>query len=155
MFFFPISDQNPTRNKPVVCWFVILICFILFFWQQSLSNDDLRKLILSFGMIPSVLFGFKELSYELIKIPSELTIFTSIFLHGGWMHLIGNMMYLHIFGDNIEDCMGRLRFIIFFSLCGTVAALSQSFVNLESAIPMIGASGAVSGILGGYLLIFP
>ena len=155
MFFFPISDQNPTRNKPVVCWFVILICFILFFWQQSLSNEDLRKLILSFGMIPSVLFGFKELSYELIKIPSELTIFTSIFLHGGWMHLIGNMMYLHIFGDNIEDCMGRLRFIIFFSLCGTVAALSQSFVNLESAIPMIGASGAISGILGGYLLLFP
>ena len=155
MFFFPLSDQNPTKNKPIVCWFIIATCVILFFWQQSLSNEDQGKLVLSFGMIPSVLFGYNELSNELIKIPSEITILTSIFLHGGWMHLIGNMVYLYIFGDNIEDCMGKLRFTIFFSLCGIIAALSQSYINLESTIPMIGASGAVSGILGGYLIIFP
>ncbi len=155
MFFFPLSDQNPTKNKPIICWIIITICIILFFWQQTLSNENQGKLILSFGMIPSVIFGFRELSYELILIPSELTIFTSIFLHGGWMHLIGNMMYLYIFGDNIEDCMGKFRFIIFFGLCGVIAALSQSYVNLQSPIPMIGASGAVSGVLGGYLLLFP
>ncbi len=106
-------------------------------------------------MIPSVIFGFSERAPELNMIPSVLTIFSSIFLHGGWMHLIGNMGYLYIFGDNIEDCMGKLRFIFYFCLCGVIAALSQSLIDVNSNIPMIGASGAISGILGGYLILFP
>ena len=114
-----------------------------------------RKLFLSYGMIPSVLFGHNELSVNLEKVPAFLTIFTSMFLHGGWMHLIGNIGYLYIFGDNIEDCMGRLRFVIFYLTCGVIAALSQCFIDINSSTPMIGASGAISGILGGYLILYP
>ena len=124
-------------------------------FQESLNYHDQKKLFLSYGMIPSVLFGHNELSNNLKKIPAILTVFTSMFMHGGWMHLIGNIGYLYIFGDNIEDCMGRLKFIIFYLTCGSVAALSQCFVDINSSTPMIGASGAISGILGGYLLLYP
>ena len=155
MFFFPVFDDNPTKNKPIISWFVIFLCITVFLFQESLNYHDQKKLFLSYGMIPSVLFGHNELSNNLEKIPAILTVFTSMFMHGGWMHLIGNIGYLYIFGDNIEDCMGRLKFIIFYLTCGSVAALSQCLIDINSSTPMIGASGAISGILGGYLLLYP
>ena len=155
MIFFPVFDDNPTKKKPIISWVIIFICIIIFLFQESLNHHEQRKLFLSYGMIPSVLFGQNELSVNLEKVPAFLTIFTSMFLHGGWMHLIGNIGYLYIFGDNIEDCMGRLRFVIFYLTCGVIAALSQCFIDINSSTPMIGASGAISGILGGYLILYP
>ena len=155
MIFFPVFDDNPTKKKPIISWVIIFICIIIFLFQESLNHHEQRKLFLSYGMIPSVLFGQNELSVNLEKVPAFLTIFTSMFLHGGWMHLIGNIGYLYIFGDNIEDCMGRLRFVIFYLTCGFIAAFSQCFIDINSSTPMIGASGAISGILGGYLILYP
>ncbi len=154
-FIFPISDLNPTRKKPIITITLILICFIIFLWQESLNIYSLNDLILSYGMIPSVLFGLKSLPPEISKILPPFTIISSLFLHGGWLHIISNMGYLYIFGDNIEDSMGKVRFIIFYILCALIAALSQALLDPQSEIPMIGASGAISGILGGYLVLFP
>ena len=110
---------------------------------------------LSFGMIPAILFGHSELSGPLKIIPPFLSIFTSMFLHGGWMHIIGNMTYLYIFGDNIEERLGKLKFVIFYLVTGIVAAFSQALIDPTSTVPMIGASGAIAGVLGGYLVLYP
>ena len=114
-----------------------------------------RAFVFSFGSIPGVLFGNKNLPPELAILPAEATLLTSMFLHGGWMHLIGNMLYLWIFGNNIEDIMTRVRFVIFYVACGIIAALAHAIPNADSTIPMIGASGAISGVLGAYLLVYP
>jgi membrane associated rhomboid family serine protease len=106
-------------------------------------------------VIPATLFGDKNLPAELALVPPTMTVLTSQFLHGSWMHLIGNMLYLWIFGNNVEDAMGHARFAIFYLLCGIVAALAQALPNPDSTLPMIGASGAISGVLGAYLLLFP
>jgi membrane associated rhomboid family serine protease len=106
-------------------------------------------------MIPAVLFGERALPPELATIPSELSVITSMFLHGGWLHLIGNMLYLWIFGNNVEDAMGHVRFVVFYLLCGTAAALTQAVQDPASTVPMIGASGAIGGVLGAYLLLYP
>ena len=155
MFFFPISDINKTKNKPILSWMVIVCCILIFIYQQNLDYHSKQTTILTFGMIPSVIFNIKQLSDELVIIPSYMTLVSSMFLHGGWMHLIGNMAYLYIFGDNIEDKLGKIKFIIFYVSCGIFAALSQALVDINSETPMIGASGAISGVLGAYLVLFP
>jgi len=151
----PLRDDNPTDSTPVVTIALIVICVLAFLWQQTLGQIAGAKAVYSLGVIPAVLFDIKELPAALALIPAELTIFSSMFLHGGWMHLIGNMLYLWIFGDNIEDTFGRKRFFIFYLLCGIAAALAQTLMNTSSEIPMIGASGAISGVLGAYLLLYP
>ena len=155
MFFFPFADENPTNKKPVVSWLIILSCSFIFLNQIFEPMYITEKTFLSFGMIPSVLFGHSELSGPLKIIPPALSIFTSMFLHGGWMHIIGNMTYLYIFGDNIEEKLGKLKFIIFYLVTGIVAAFSQAIMDPTSTIPMIGASGAIAGVLGGYLVLYP
>lgn len=155
MFFFPISDQNPTNKKPLICWIIILFCVLIFITYVFKNSYIKDSIFLSFGMIPAVLFGFSELSPPLKFIPSFLSIITSMFLHGGWMHLIGNMTYLYIFGDNIEDVMGKTKFIVFYLITGTCAALSHALLDPNSTIPMVGASGAIAGVLGAYLMLFP
>ncbi len=155
MFFFPISDINATKNKPIICWIILISCILIFIYQKNSNYHLEQKTILTFGMIPSVLFNIKQLSNEIAIIPSYLTLVSSTFLHGGWMHLIGNMAYLYIFGDNIEDELGKLKFIIFYFFCGIFAGLCQALIDIHSDIPMIGASGAISGILGAYLILFP
>ena len=155
MFFFPFSDDNPTQERPHLSYILLAICVLVFFWQISLSPDAHRAAIVAYGMIPARLFGF-ALPYHLpYEIPAFLTLISSMFLHGGFMHLAGNMLYLWIFSDNVEDCIGRGKFLIFYLLCGIVAALSQAFVNTQSPIPMIGASGAIAGVLGAYLMLYP
>ncbi len=151
----PLHDDNPTRIRPLVTVALIVLCVLAFLWQISLGEVDQQRLIAGLGVIPVVLLGQLKLPPMLELVPAELTVVTSMFLHGGWMHLIGNMLYLWIFGNNIEDAMGHGRFILFYLLCGTVAALAQVLQDPASATPMIGASGAISGVLGAYLLLYP
>jgi membrane associated rhomboid family serine protease len=151
----PLHDDNPTRIRPLVTIVAIAGCVLVFLWQMSLGGEGGQRAVYSLGVIPAVLFDRAELPAELAWIPAEATIFTSMFLHGGIMHLVGNMLYLWIFGNNIEDSMGHVRFAIFYLLCGVTAALGQAWMNPDSQIPMIGASGAISGVLGAYLLLFP
>ena len=150
MFFFPFSDDNPTPSTPVICYILIAVCAFIFLWQFTLPKHLYESAVYSFGVVPASLLGNNASS-----IPPLLTVITSMFMHGSWMHLISNMVYLWIFGDNIEDSMGRGRFILFYLACGFVAAFTQAMIDPTSEIPMIGASGAVAGILGAYLLLHP
>ena len=151
----PLHDDNPTHIRPIVTVTVIVVCCAVFLWQFSLPEIEERRAVLGLGVIPSVLIGDMQLAPELLLVPASLTVVTSMFLHGGWLHLIGNMLYLWIFGNNIEDAMGHWRFVLFYLLCGAAAALAQVLQDPASATPMIGASGAIAGVLGAYLLLYP
>lgn len=151
---FPLHDDNPGRIVPYVTATILAACVVIFIWQLSLGLTG-NSAVFSFGVIPAVLFDIKAAPVGLDVLPAWMTIFTSMFLHGGWMHLIGNMLYLWIFGDNVEDVMGHKRFIVFYLLCGVVAVMAHALLDPHSEIPMIGASGAISGVLGAYLLLFP
>lgn len=149
----PLRDDNPVRGTPVITIGTIALCVLVFLWQLSLPASAFENAVYGFGFIPAVLFGSAELPNA--PVPAPLTVLTSMFLHGSLMHLAGNMLYLWIFGDNIEDRLGRGRFIAFYLICGAVAALAQALPNVSSATPMIGASGAISGVLGAYILLYP
>lgn len=151
----PLHDDNPTRITPYVTIGLIAACVLVFLWQAGSSAEGVQAAIFSYGVIPAVLFGSATLSPEYAVLPAPLTIISSMFLHGGWMHLGGNMLYLWLFGNNIEDAMGHLRFIVFYLVCGAAAALAQAFAAPLSEIPMVGASGAISGVLGAYILLHP
>jgi membrane associated rhomboid family serine protease len=151
----PLRDDNPSELRPLFTVGLIIIATLVFFWQFAQGSRGGAEVVYSLGLIPSVLFGINDLPAELARVPPTLTILTSMFLHGGWMHLIGNMLYLWIFGDNVEDSMGHGRFIVFYLLCGVAAALAQAIPDPQSTIPMVGASGAISGVLGAYLLLYP
>jgi membrane associated rhomboid family serine protease len=150
----PLHDDNPTAITPWVTVTFIGLCVLVFFWQLSLG-DRLQAAVYSLGVIPATLIGGKSLPEELLMVPPWITMFTSMFMHGGLMHLAGNMLYLWIFGNNVEDAMGHLRFVAFYLLCGIAAVMAQALPNPGSEVPMIGASGAISGVLGAYLLLFP
>lgn len=151
----PIRDDNPITLKPLVDRTIIGVCVVAFLWQFSLDPESGQRAVYALGAIPAVLLGEAQLPPELVWVPTHFTVLTSMFLHGGWMHLIGNMLYLWIFGDNIEDAMGHGRFAVFYILCGVAAVFAQALPSPDSQIPMIGASGAISGVLGAYLLLFP
>ena len=123
----PLHDDNPTTLTPIVTVGLIAACVAVFLWQVSLPPAAMEAALYSYGMIPAVLFGERELPPALAAVPAELSVVTSMFLHGGWMHLIGNMLYLWIFGNNVEDAMGHLRFLVFYLLCGLAAAFAQAF----------------------------
>lgn len=150
---FPMSDDNPRPGLPVVTWSLIAACAAVFFWQMSLPEGQVEQAVRLYGMTPAHLFGAGGAGGA--AIPAWATVVTSMFLHGGLSHLFGNMIYLWIFGDNVELAMGRVRFLVFYLLCGTVAALAQGLQAPGSDVPLIGASGAISGVLGGYLLLQP
>ena len=151
----PLRDDNPSELRPVVTVSVILVATFVFLWQLSLGPRGGEAAVYSLGLIPSVLLGTHPLPPELVIVPPCWTILTSMFMHASWLHLIGNMLYLWIFGDNVEDAMGHARFVVFYLLCGIAAALAQVLPDPHSTMPMIGASGAISGVLGAYLLLFP
>ena len=149
----PIKDENPTRIFPFVTILIIIINVVIFFVELQ-EGSNLETFVKSFGCIPyEITTGIDITPY--IHFPVRFTIITSMFLHGGWMHLIGNMFYLWIFGNNIEDKLGHMRYLIFYFVVGIIASLSQTMISPISKIPQIGASGAISGILGAYLLLFP
>lgn len=143
---FPISDDNPTEKRAVVTYSIIAINVIVFLYEVVLSTQGaLSEFIAEFALTPvNVVHGI-----------ALYTLVTSMFLHGGFMHVFGNMLYLYIFGDNVEDIMGRKRFVLFYLLCGLAASAAQIIVHPLSNVPNLGASGAVAGVLGAYLIVFP
>lgn len=150
----PLKDDNPTKTFPVITILIIAINIFVYVSMLTLDDDSARNLVILYGAIPyELMHGFglnKGVSLSIM-----FTVITSMFLHGGLFHLLGNMLYLWVFGNNIEDSMGHVRFIIFYVICGSVAVFAHAFINQSSTLPMIGASGAISGLLGGYLLLFP
>jgi len=151
----PLKDDNPTSNKPIVTYFLIGSCVLIFLIQLSSQSYQTGQLFYSYGLIPSVLMGHNQLPMDLYAVPGFVTIFTSMFLHGGFMHLIGNMLYMWIFADNIEDNLGPAKFLVFYLLAGVGAAMTQVLMDTHSQIPMVGASGAIGGVLGAYLINHP
>ena len=161
----PLKDVNPTRRPPVLTIGLIVACTLVFLFQQSkpddLSFDGRQAFICEYGLVadhtleggdPDTADGCLQLNQEHDR---AVGVVTSQFLHADWLHLIFNMLFLWVFGNNIEDRLGRLRFLPFYLLCGALAGLSQAFADPDSAVPLIGASGAISGILGAYLVLYP
>ena len=151
----PLKDDNPTSGKPIVTYFIIGFCVLIFLLQLSSQSYKTGELFYSYGLIPSVLMSNNQLPMDLYVLPAWLTIFTSMFMHGGFMHLIGNMLYMWIFADNIEDGLGPFKFLVFYLLAGVGAAMTQVMIDVNSQVPMVGASGAIGGVLGAYLINHP
>ncbi len=156
MALIPLKDDTKIKDISFqyVTVSIIVMCTSVFLWQLSLGDQEF-KFAFGLGAIPSVLTGSKDLHPDLVIIPAWATTLTSLFLHGGWMHLIFNMLFLWVFGDNIEDSMGHVRFIVFYLLCGVIATLIYVVMSVDSEVPLVGASGAISGILGAYLVLHP
>ena len=152
IFALPLYDDNPIERAPLATCFLIGLCTGAYLWELGQNQ---HAVFFSYGMIPSVLFGSARLAPELSRIAPWATIFTSMFLHGSWWHLIGNMIFLWIFGNNVEDVLGRVRYLLLYFASGIAAALTQALSNPASQVPMIGASGAIAGVLGAYLLLYP
>lgn len=146
----PYKDDNPINIFPVSTILIISLNMLVFI-MQLLSGEDGRSLVYSYGAIPQNITGFQSSQ----PIPAYLTILTSMFMHGGVFHIAWNMLYFWIFGNNIEERLGHIKFILFYLFCGIIAALSHILLSPDSSVPMIGASGAVSGMLGAYILLFP
>jgi membrane associated rhomboid family serine protease len=152
---FPIGDENArVGSAPIVTWALIALNVAAFLLEVSRPEAALQTFIQSWGVVPREYAAARDLAPQ-IAAPFWTTLFTSMFLHGGWMHLGGNMLYLWIFGDNIERAAGPVKFLVFYLVCGLAASAAHILFNLQSPIPAVGASGAISGVLGGYLLLFP
>ena len=164
---FPYKDENPTVRQPVVTWSLVAVTSAAWLVAQGMGGEpQLTQSVCELGVIPAKLFGQP---LEPIMTPrgpvlpcsgdsgpsGVVTLVTSVFMHGGWFHLISNMWFLWVFGDNVEDAMGRLRFIVFYLLTGVLAALAQVVMDVSSPIPLVGASGAISGVMGAYLVLYP
>lgn len=147
----PLHDNNPTRITPYVNYVLIGINIFIFLYELSLSPEQLEIFFRQYAIVPRELTA----SFQNGNTNELLTLITSQFLHGGFLHLGGNMLFLWVFGNNIEDRLGHVKFTIFYLLCGALAGLSQWFVSSGSDIPSLGASGAIAGVLGAYILRFP
>jgi len=150
----PISDDNPARLTPAVTWLVIGVCVIVYLWEWSLGRE-MNAAIFVFGFVPASLMMPHAAPNGFAGLPPLATILTSMFMHGGFLHLAGNMLYLWIFGNNVEDAMGHARFALFYLACGAAAAMTLALIDPASRLPMVGASGAISGVLAAYVLLFP
>lgn len=150
---FPLKDNVPSRRAPLVNISIIIINVFVFIYELSLG-PHLEEFIFYYGFTPAVYGYLAEVHPE--NLPLRIyPLFTSMFLHGGWIHLISNMWSLWIFGDNVEDRMGHFRYVIFYLSCGLIAAIAQFWVAPHARIPMIGASGAIAGVMGAYFFLFP
>lgn len=143
----PLRDRNPTRSTPYVNYSLIAVNVVVWLWEYALMHAGVSWVVPGYGMVPA----------RLINDPAgeAFTIFTSMFMHGGWEHIAGNMLFLYIFGDNVEDAVGHGRYLAFYLFGGVVAASAQVLIDPTSHIPMIGASGAIAGVLGAYLVLYP
>jgi len=150
----PLKDDIPSSRLPVVTVGLILVNSLIYFYLWSLGAEGYEKALFKWGAIPFELTHGMELNPE-IAFPIPLSLFTSMFLHGGFLHLAGNMLYLWIFGDNVEDRLGHVRFFVFYILSGLAASLLFILTSPKSQIPMVGASGAIAGVLGAYIITFP
>ncbi len=152
---FPIKDTIPSRNIPVGTWILIAANVVVFIFELMLPEPVLQAVFYYFGIVPARYSHPEWAAWVGLPIDDYWPFVTSMFLHGGWLHIIGNMWTLWIFGDNVEDRMGTLRFLIFYFICGLAAALVHYFTNPDSTLPTVGASGAIAGVMGAYLLLFP
>ncbi|PKM11174.1 MAG: rhomboid family intramembrane serine protease [Gammaproteobacteria bacterium HGW-Gammaproteobacteria-3] len=151
----PIRDTAPCYSRPLVTWTLMALCIVIFVSMQMLPDEMQRQLTYLYGMVPirysnpgwAAGFGLPPDHY--------LSFVTSLFLHGNWLHLIVNMLFLYIFADNVEDRMGRVRFLLFYLLCGLLATALQWYFDPGLAIPVVGASGAIAGVLGAYFFLYP
>ncbi len=143
----PLYDTLRSRRFPIVNWILILLNGMAFYYELKLGEDGLFRFIYTWGLVPYQLASASAAAW--------LTVFTGMFLHGGWFHILSNMWVLFIFGDNVENRMGSTRYLIFYLFCGVAAALMQTYLTPASITPMIGASGAIAGVLGAYLILFP
>jgi len=156
----PLRDDVPSKSFPIVSVTLIALNVLVFLYEFSLG-PHLESFIRAWGATPMFFSAMLGTEYDFVGEPIRaqvfplLTLFTAMFLHGGWMHLIGNMWYLWIFGDNVEDAMGKFRFIVFYLLTGVVAGVAQILISPHSTIPAVGASGAIAGVLGAYLILYP
>ncbi|MBI1806582.1 MAG: rhomboid family intramembrane serine protease [Ignavibacteria bacterium] len=148
----PLRDANPSNTVPFVNYTLIVVNVVVFLFEVSLGRH-FQNLIFTFGVVPARMFGENQSLY--LGVSTVIPLFTSMFLHGGWLHLLGNMLFLYVFGDNVEDRFGHAKYLVFYLLAGIAAALTQAFINTRSEVPMVGASGAIAGILGAYILMFP
>ncbi len=164
---FPYKDENPSFHRPVVTWVLFGLNIAVWLLVQGAGTDPaLARSVCELGLIPGELLGKVPPGAQVQLGPSAvcqlgataltpLTPLTSMFMHGGWMHLAGNMLFLWVFGDNVEDSMGHGRFLVFYLLCGLAAALGQVAIEPSSTVPMVGASGAISGVMGAYIVLYP
>jgi membrane associated rhomboid family serine protease len=151
----PIRDNIPSRRAPVVTWTLIALNTLVFLYELGLGPNELQHFTYLFGVVPAR-YSHPDWTRGLgVHIDDYWPFLTSMFLHAGWLHIIGNMWTLWIFGDNVEDRMGRWRFLLFYLVTGLAAGLTHTFTNPESTVPSIGASGAIAGVLGAYFVLFP
>ncbi len=141
----PIRDHNPSGRLPFVTYSLIAVNIIVFFFTFTLPNGELRSFINNYAVVPNLIIQGQNL----------YTLLTSLFLHGGLAHLFGNMLFLHIFGDNLEDRLGHFKYLLFYLITGLGASGLQILINTGSTIPSLGASGAIAGVMGGYLVLYP
>ena len=157
--FIPYKDDNPRILVPYVTWTIMGINILIFLYQLLLNQESYFTFLIDYSAIPNNIVGDGNLALREWGFSSwlnpYLTIITSLFLHGGFMHLIGNMVFLYIFADNVESILGHKKFILYFLLCGIIATLTQIWISSDSVVPIIGASGAISGIMAGYMLKYP
>jgi membrane associated rhomboid family serine protease len=145
---FPLRDANPRHGPAVVLWLFVVINIVVFLYNLTFdSQQQLVRFVYQFGFIPREFFA--------VPVPESFTLLTSMFLHGGLGHILGNLFFLYVFGDNVEDRMGHVRFAVFYLLGGVIATLAHGFFTTTSTVPMVGASGAISAVLGAYIVIFP
>jgi membrane associated rhomboid family serine protease len=153
MLALPIRDDTVITRFPLVTYGLIGACVCTHLWLSGLPPSVAERVIFRYGMTPALLLG--HAGHHVPSVPPVLTLFTSMFLHGGWMHLLGNMLYLWLFGRGVENAMGSVRFLVFYLTVGLCAAFTQALTQPFETVPMVGASGAIAGVLGSYLLFYP
>ncbi len=155
--FIPVGDDIEREVAPIPFSTIVFfgVCMTVFGYQFSLEPELYNRFFHSFGLVPAALFYDTRLPAGTAVIPPELTLVTSMFVHGDFMHFIGNMIYLWVFGISVEEATGHFRFVVFYMLCGLAAGICQALVDPNSLVPSVGASGAISGILGAYILVYP
>lgn len=147
----PLYDSIPSRNRPWATLLLILVNVLAFVYELVLTRDELLRFVYQYGMVPATLWTPEGL----LRLESLPSVVTAMFLHGGWLHILGNMLFLWVFGDNVEDSMGSGRFLLFYLLVGTAANVAYAWTAPTSTVVTLGASGAVAGVLGAYLLTYP
>ena len=143
----PLRDTNRSRHFPVMTWLLLVANVLVFLFENALGDNTLNRFVYTFSIVPARLVDGQPLFF--------LSLFTSMFMHSGWFHLLSNMLTLYIFGDNVEDRMGPIPFLLFYLLGGITAGLLQTITSLGSTVPILGASGAIAGVLGAYMFLFP
>ena len=150
----PLKDDNPTQTVPYVNYGIIGLNVFLYLYLVFMGPVQGERFVLHYSVIPAALFGDGQ-PVKGVAAPGYFSLLSSMFLHGGLLHIAGNMLFLWIFGDNIEDYLGHLKYLLFYLVCGVLAAYSHALLNPDSTLPMLGASGAISGVLGAYILLYP